>query len=59
MSGDTRISTNKGLLTLEELFMNGDTFKVTSDKRAYDGNEILQNPKTRRATPIYGCSSEN
>ena len=59
LSGDTRISTNKGLLTLEELFMNGDTFKVTSDKRAYDGNEILQNPKTRRATPIYGCSSEN
>lgn len=41
LTGDTRINTNLGNLTLKELYDNKSKFKVISDRRAFENNLIL------------------
>lgn len=40
LTGDTRIATDRGYLTLEELYEAGDSFNVVSDNRSLDGSLV-------------------
>jgi ribonucleotide reductase alpha subunit len=41
LTGDTRISTDRGLLTLKSLYEEQTEFNVSSDDRAFEGSEFL------------------
>lgn len=43
LTGDTRIVTNQGMKTLEELYLSQSNFSVSSDIRAFEGKEIVYN----------------
>jgi ribonucleotide reductase alpha subunit len=57
LAGSTRIVSDQGLKTMEELYASQAHTEVSSDVRAFEGHEILPPVRTSKGTVWLGCGT--